>query len=101
MSTLRSQRKAVQDYRNRLRQQGLNRFEVVALDSDRDLIRSLARCLASPSAESDRLREAVIEHLPLQPGSTGGIWKALRASPLVGAGLKLERKVTRGRKVDL
>src|SRR5205823_9061005 len=41
-----SQKRAIKNYRNRLHQRGMARFEVLGLDADRDLIRSLARRLA-------------------------------------------------------
>jgi hypothetical protein len=41
-----SQKRAIKNYRNRLHKRGLARFEVLGLDADRDLIRSLARRLA-------------------------------------------------------
>jgi hypothetical protein len=40
------QRRALNNYRKRLNQRGMARFEVLGLDGDRDLIRSLARRLA-------------------------------------------------------
>ena len=41
-----SQKRAVRNFRVRLRARGFARFEVLGLDTDRDLIRSLARRLA-------------------------------------------------------
>ena len=40
------QKRALKRYRKRLNQQGMARFEVLGLDADRELIRSLARRLA-------------------------------------------------------
>jgi hypothetical protein len=40
------QKRALNNYRKRLKQQGMARFEVLGLDRDRDLIRSLATRLA-------------------------------------------------------
>ena len=45
MSTL-PQKRALRRYRKRLTQRGMARFEVLGLDADRELIRSLARRLA-------------------------------------------------------
>ncbi|HEX4136348.1 MAG TPA: hypothetical protein VHY84_17170 [Bryobacteraceae bacterium] len=95
-----SQKRAVRNYRVRLRKSGLARFEVLGLDVDRDLIRSLAKRLAEgPDAASLRadVRRSVAEVTPQK----GGIWKALRESPLVGADLDLTRQRTHGRKIDL
>ena len=77
------------------------RFEVLALDADRELIRSLARRLAEHSPEAARLRAAVRQSIGGEPPKKGGILAALRRSPLVGADLDVRREVTPGRKVDL
>jgi len=42
-----AQNRAMQNYRARLAQRGFTRFEIMALESDRALIRSLAHCLAA------------------------------------------------------
>jgi hypothetical protein len=77
------------------------RFEVLGLDSDRELIRSLARRLAANDAEATRLRSVVSAPTSGQPPKTGGIFAALRRSPLVRADLDLGREPTEGRDVDL
>jgi hypothetical protein len=41
-----AQKRALRNYRTRLVKRGMARFEVLGLDSDRDLIRSLAKRLA-------------------------------------------------------
>ena len=48
----------LQDARERLRQRGVVRFEVLGLDADRELIRSLARRLAGDDPDSGRIRAA-------------------------------------------
>jgi hypothetical protein len=96
-----SQRNAVLAYRRRLRVQGVARFEVMALDEDRELIRSTARCLAERGKEGVKLREAILENLPKGEEAPGRIWEALRRSPLVGENLNLRRSRGRGRKVVL
>jgi len=95
------QKRAVNNYRKRLDQRGMARFEVLGLDGDRDLIRSLAKRLAANGPDSSRLRATVRRTLSGEPPKKGGILKALRRSPLVGADLDFERPVTPGRKVDL
>ena len=52
-----SQKRAIKNYRHRLAERGMARFEVLALEADRDLIRSLAKRLADdgPEAEPDSL----------------------------------------------
>ncbi len=50
-----SQKRAISNYRKRLHKRGMARFEVLALDADRDLIRSLAKWLADDSPDSARI----------------------------------------------
>jgi hypothetical protein len=95
-----AQKRAIQNYRARLTQRGFKRFEVMALESDRELIRSLARRLAEDGPKADQAREAVRSLVAGQP-KTGGILAALRRSPLVGADLDLSRPREPGRRVDL
>ena len=96
-----SQKRAIQNYRSRLSERGLARFEVLGLNSDRDLIRSLARRLAEDGPEASRLRASVSQTIGGQPPKKGGILAALRRSPMVGADLDLTRPHEEGRKVDL
>ena len=96
-----SQKRAIQNYRSRLSKRGLARFEVLGLDSDRDLIRSLARRLAEDGPEASRLRASVSQTISGEPPNKGGILAALRRSPMVGADLDLTRPHEEGRKVDI
>ncbi|MGL4440051.1 MAG: hypothetical protein ACRCUE_12350 [Bosea sp. (in: a-proteobacteria)] len=96
-----SQKRAIQNYRSRLGERGLARFEVLGRDIDRDLIRSLARRLAEETPEATELRAAVSKSIAGEPPSVGGILAALRRSPLVGLDLDVSRSREDGRKVDL
>jgi hypothetical protein len=96
-----SQKRALKNYRNRLNQRGLARFEVMGLDADRELIRSLAKRLAENSSDATRLRTTVSQTISGEPPKKGGILAALRRSPLVGADLEVTRPVTHGRKVSM
>jgi hypothetical protein len=96
-----SQKRAIQNYRSRLSERGLARFEVLGRDADRDLIRSLARRLAEDGPDASRLRAAVSQTIAGEPPKTGGILAALRRSPMVGADLDLTRTREEGRTVDL
>ncbi len=96
-----AQKRAVQNYRSRLGARGLARFEVFGRDTDRDLIRSLARCLAEDTPEALELRAVVSSSIAGEPPRPGGILAALRRSPLVSADLDLSRSREKGRKVDL
>ena len=96
-----SQKRAIRNYRSRLSARGLARFEVLGLESDRDLIRSLARRLAEDGPESARIRATVNRTVAGEPPRKGGILAALRRSPLVGVDLDLTRARVEGRKVDI
>lgn len=96
-----SQRRAIKNYRNRLVERGMARFEVLGRDSDRELIRSFAKRLAENGPEAERLRAAVSQGIAGQPPQKGGILEALRRSPLVGADAVPARPFEPGRKVDL
>jgi hypothetical protein len=96
-----SQKRAIQNYRSRLSERGLARFEVLGRESDRDLIRSLARRLADDGPDAARIRATVNQTIAGAPPKTGGILAALRRSPLVGADLDLGRSHVGGRKIDL
>jgi hypothetical protein len=96
-----SQNRALRNYRSRLTERGMARFEVLGLDADRDLIRTLARRLAEDGPDAARVREAISRTIAGEAPSKGGILSALRRSPLVGADLDLGRSAEAGRKVDL
>jgi hypothetical protein len=96
-----SQNRALQNYRRRLSERGMARFEVLGLDSDRKLIRSLAKRLAENDAEAARIRASVSRTIAGKLPRKGGILAALRRSPLVGADLDPKRSFEAGRKVDL
>lgn len=96
-----SRDRAVARYRARLEERGVARFEVLGRKSDRELIRSLARRLAESTPESEELRSILGRALEPEADERGGIYRALRESPLVGADLDLSRPFEPGRDVDL
>lgn len=96
-----AQKRALRNYRTRLIKRGMARFEVLGLDADRDLIRSLAKRLAEDDPDAARIRADVSRTIAGEPPNKGGILAALRRSPLVGADLDLSRSRETGRKVDL
>jgi hypothetical protein len=96
-----SQKRAIQNYRSRLSARGMTRFEVLGLDGDQNLIRSLARRLAEEGPEASRLRAAVSQSITGEPPKKGGILAALRRSPLAEADLDLTRPREKGRKVRI
>ncbi len=48
-----AQTRALKNYRKRLGKRGMARFEVLGLDGDRELVRTLARRLAENGAEAE------------------------------------------------
>jgi hypothetical protein len=96
-----SQMRALKNYRKRLNQRGMARFEVLGLSTDRDLIRSLARRLADNSPEAQEIRASIHRTIVAEPLRKGGILAALRRSPLVGADLNVARPRIDARRVDL
>jgi hypothetical protein len=95
-----SQKRAIQNYHNRLSKRGLARFEVLGRDADRDLIRLLARRLED-GPEASRLRCGEPDDRRRTAQEKGGILAALRRSPLVGADLDLTRPREEGRNVKI
>ncbi len=95
------QARAVNNYRHRLGERGMARFEVIGLDRDRNLIRSLARRLAAEGSDAVEIRALLARTIDGEPSRTGGILDALRRSPLVGADLDLARSHATERKIDL
>jgi hypothetical protein len=96
-----SQKRAVANDRRRLKDRGMARYEVRGLEMDKQLVRKLARRLAANDDDAQRLRAEVARQVASGEPRRGGIWAALRRSPLVGAGLNLEREIVRPRDVDL
>ena len=96
-----SQRRATERYRRRLAERGMARFEVLGRETDRALIRSVARRLAEDGPEAERLRTAVSQVFADGVPRKGGILEALRRSPLVGEDVVPPRPFEPGGKVDL
>lgn len=96
-----SQKRAIENYRSRLSARGFARFEVLARDADRDLIRSVARRLAGDGPDAVQLRAVLQKTMGNELSKKGGILAALRRSPLVGAELDLVRAREMGRDVDI
>ena len=96
-----TRKRAIENYRKRLVERGMARFEVLGRNSDRELVRAVARRLAEGDAESDRLRSAIDRHVAEPASQRGGILQALRRSPLVGADAIPDRPVEPGRDFSL
>ena len=87
------QKRALNADRKRLGQRGMARFEVLGLNTDRELIRSLARLLADKGPEATRIRTVLRGRIAGEPHKKGGVLAALRRSPLVGADLDVTKSV--------
>ena len=96
-----SQRRAIANYRRRQGERGLCRYEVRGLDSDKALVRQIAARLATNEPDAQRLRAELTQELVGEQPRRGGIFAALRRSPMVGVELDLTRDVTEGRDLDL
>ena len=97
-----SQRRAIEAYRRRFAERGLERFEVRGLEADKELIRGIARRLATNDEEAGALRTDLARRVGAsEPPRVGGILAALRRSPLVGAELDFAREDTPGRDAGL
>lgn len=96
-----SQKRALKNYRRRLNARGMARFEVLGLDADRELIRSVAKRLAQKDAGAAQIRASINRSITGEQPRKGGILAALRRSPLVGADLNIQRTFEPGRSVDL
>jgi hypothetical protein len=96
-----ARRRAVDNHRRRLRARGIDRFEVRGLETDKALLREIARRLALGDDISAKLRAKIVASVDSSVPERGGILRALRRSPMVGAGLDLERQVAPDRNVDL
>jgi hypothetical protein len=85
-----------------MRERGLGRYEVRGLVGDKSLIRQIANRLAADDVTAQRMREALRREVgELDQETRGGILRALRRSPLVGAELDLTREIINGRDVDI
>ena len=80
-----SQRRAAPRYRERLAERGMARFEVLGRETDRELIRSVAKRLAEEGPEAEHLRAAVSRFIASELPRKDRILQALRRSPMVGA----------------
>lgn len=89
-----AQARAVKNYRKRLSKRGMTRFEVMGLDSDRDLIRAFARRLAENDQEAAEIRSSVREKVVPETRKKGGVLAALRKWPIQE--IKLTRPYTEG-----
>ncbi len=89
-------------HRVRTTAEGLRRVEVTVPANDSGLVKAVASALRAGGAEATRVRDAFASMAAIEPVRTGTELVAfLRASPLVGEDLTVERDRTTGRAIDL
>src|SRR5712691_10917133 len=66
-----SQKRAVANYRRRLRERGMSRYEVRGLDVDKELVRDVARQLAAGDAGAAGLRTELTRRTRLARAAAG------------------------------
>ena len=82
--------------------QGLRRVDVTVPGNDAGLVKAVAAALRAGGDEASRVREALAFTAAFEPVRTGAeLLDFLRASPLVGEDLTIERGQTTGRVADL
>lgn len=96
-----SQKRAIENYRNRLRKRGITRFEVLGLITDRELIRSLAKRLTENDPDARRIRSEVNQTIAGSHRTKGGLLAVLQVPGVAGLELEVERPFETGRKIDL
>jgi hypothetical protein len=94
-----SQQRAISNHRRRLAERGMSRYEVRGLTQDKELVRKFAMRLAQHDEHAARLRAEVELKVSGEP-RRGGIYRALRRSPAVGADLELAREIVPEREID-
>jgi hypothetical protein len=93
---IKAQRKAINSFRKRLKQQGMTRLEVNVRQDDAALVRNVVKALSSPEQEQ-AARALLREHFGSLP--TEGLKALLAAAPLEG--IDLDRACDVGRDIDL
>jgi hypothetical protein len=96
VTLVKAQRKAINSFRKRLKQQGMARLEVNIRKDDAALVRNVVRALSSPE-RGQTARALLREHFG--SGHAEGLKARLAAAPLEGIDLSRERDL--GRDVDL
>ncbi|HEY2619256.1 MAG TPA: hypothetical protein VGI78_18080 [Acetobacteraceae bacterium] len=87
--------KSIANYRRRQGERGISRYEVRGLDSDKPLVRQTAARLAANDPGARRLGAELMREVAGARPAPGGIFAALRRSPMVGVELELERRACR------
>ena len=89
-------------HRKKVATSGAKRVEVTVPSRDAPLVKAIAGALRSGGEEAKRIRESLQPMLSVPRAKTGPELVAfLRASPLVGAELQIERDRSTGRSADL
>lgn len=93
-----TRRRAPRHHRSHPIKGGTARFAVQGLETDRELIRTLARRLAEGGPASISIRATVSQLITAGGSPKGRILTALRRSPLADADLQISRERLAGRR---
>ena len=93
---VKAQRKALHNFRKRLKRRGMARLEVSVRKDDAPLVRNVVRALVSPEREQS-VRSLLRKHFGSAPAE--GLKSLLAAAPLEG--IDLSRRRDLGRDVEL
>jgi hypothetical protein len=96
LALVKAQRKAINNFRKRLKRRGMARLEVNVRRDDAALVRNVVRALSSP--EQEQTARALLRH-HFGSRHREGLKALLAAAPLEGIDLSRERDF--GRDVDL
>ena len=101
-STNEGSKTRVARHRAKTAAQGSRRVEVTVAARDAGLIKAVAGALRAEDKDAEKVRETLASMTFIEPVRTGAELVAfLRASPLVGEELMIERDQSTGRCVDL
>ncbi|MDE0436739.1 MAG: hypothetical protein OXH92_22310 [Bryobacterales bacterium] len=100
-STKEGSKTRVARHRAKTAAQGSRRVEVTVAARDAGLIKAVGVALRAGGEDAERVRKTLASMLSIEPVRTGAELVAfLRASPLVGEELMIERDQSTGRSVD-
>ena len=100
MSTA-AQKSATGNYCEHPARRRVKRSDVMAPETDRSLTRTLGQRLSEDAPKAAHAQVTAKALAADDSPTRGGIFAALRRSPLVGADLDLSRSRTEGRNIDL
>ena len=95
--TKESQRRAVESQRQRMRDRGHERYEVIGPGRDKELVRNIVKTLAAGGPEAERLREQAKGATAPKKSTRGELLRALQSGPRFPDDFDISREFTTGR----